>query len=181
MMIRFAILLMFSIGYNYCYAQLANWLPVGDIATGVQVKMPYSPTYENQDVLDGQRLVSLDIFFTNYKNVKLYFESQPVNTSAKKAIQNSIQLIALQNQGNPGKRQTLKKFGQQYYYIETPLASGELIRSVLFVYELRLFHIYAKGSISDVYDDEANIYLNSWTIPTAVSYTHLTLPTTPYV
>ena len=37
----------------------------------------------------------------------------------------------------------------------------------------------------DLNDDYSQISCNekekSWTVPTAVSYTHLTLPTTPYV
>ncbi|MEZ5009745.1 MAG: hypothetical protein R2753_16475 [Chitinophagales bacterium] len=157
---------------SIAFAQNEVWVPVKDMISGVAVKMPQLPKYEQEELFTADGSIVKEIFSTEHNGVKLYFEVQPILSDAKKAhdeaINKAFKLIAIQNQGTPGKKQKLKKDDFTYHYVETPLVTGKLIRSVAFVYNERLIHIYMKGSIDAIFDIDANYYLASWSLPNIV-------------
>ncbi|MEZ5003074.1 MAG: hypothetical protein R2730_08545 [Chitinophagales bacterium] len=160
---------------SFSSAQNDVWVNVKDLTSGVAVKMPQLPKYDQEELFSEDGTIIKEIFSTRHNEVDMYFEIQPISGEGKKvqeeAINKAFQLIAIQNQGNPGKKQKLKKNGFPYQYIEIPLVTGKLIRSVAFVYNNRLFHIYMKGSINTVFDIDANFYLASWSLPQLVETT----------
>ncbi len=163
----YIILAMFTC--STAFSQNENWEEVKDNQTGISIKMPQTPSFNQENRLTVNGVVTKEIYTTTHKDIELVFEIQAVIGDDKKAnvqaINNALKLVAIQNQGTQRKKQSFKKDGFLYNYSETPLMSGNLIRSIVFVYQKKLIHIYVKGNIIDVFDIDANYYLESWNIP----------------
>jgi hypothetical protein len=162
----FFLFLIFCCLATMSFAQ--DWVTVTNPDTDVQVSMPKVPKLEKEQVFTADGMVERTTFSTVYEKVTMVFQAETLpgsnKSSGKNAIQRMIENTTIFLKGSNPKSIRMKKDGIQYAYVEAPLITGEMMRSQVFVYENYVYQVYVKGVITDVFGDNANLFLNSWSM-----------------
>jgi hypothetical protein len=145
-----------------------DWVTVTNPNTEVQVSMPKVPKLEIEQLFTADGIVDRTTFSTIYENVTMVFQAETLPGSDKKSQKNAIDRM-IENttiflKGSNPKSIRMKIDGIHYTYVETPLITGEMLRSHVFVHENFVYQVYVKGVITDVFGDNANLFLNSWSM-----------------
>lgn len=167
------LILMLQFFFCGAQAQMEDWLKVKNSTTGVSVSFPKAPAYSNEQILFDNVLIQREVYDATNQNVHFFFVVQDITGESNKALKHNSKMafdfIAGEHQGDAKKSKLLQENGLPQYYIEIPLASGDLIRAIAFKHYKSLILVYIKGSISDVYNDNSNQFLDSWKTPNVVA------------
>lgn len=160
------LIVLFSFSFMCLMAQEEEWIQVPHIPSAITVEMPDLPDYENSKYYADEVAVPAETYSFKMDRATLYFELTALKDDSRKgfkqAMEGRVDYLAAYDHGQPGKPQTLSREDIQYRYVETPLSTGKVVRSVFFQHQGYLVHVYVKGERGTVYGISANYFLGSW-------------------
>ena len=151
---------------NYAFGQ--DWHSVQHASTNVVVEFPKVPKLAEEKLYTKNGITKKTVYSTNFNNIEMVYHIEKLVNNEKKTIKSTVDRL-IENtvvvlKGTTPKVIKKKDKGITYNYIETPLISGELVRSVVFVYNNYAYQLYTKGIITDVFNADGHRFLNSWNL-----------------